>query len=436
MASQVTNYQCPACTGPLHFDGHTGKLECEYCGSSFEVAEMDALLREKNEKAAAAMQTKTAAGWSTDELSADWGPEGQGMKSYSCPSCGAELICDAYTAATCCPYCGNQTVIPGQFTGALKPEFIVPFRTDKESAKQGLADHYKGKVLLPKSFVQGNHIEDIQGVYVPFWMFDCEAQGDVQYAARNTTVTRSGNEEITTIEHYTLYRSGTLGFSRVPVDASTKMPDGHMDSIEPFDYTDLHEFSMAYMPGFLADKYDVDADTCGERMEERCHETFLDQMDDTATGYDSRVREKENVEVHKGDVHYAMLPVWLLATKWQDKNFIFAMNGQTGKMVGDLPCDWAKFWGIFAGISVGLIAVLNLVNQLLTNRMTGATFFIVCFLLPILIGLGVVMFLKGQLKSVRSQLATNYITDAGLQLTVSRDVYEWTETRSRTIESK
>ena len=57
MPTQVTNYQCPSCTGPLHFSGASGRLECEYCGASYDVAEIEALYAEKEGKAAAAQQS-------------------------------------------------------------------------------------------------------------------------------------------------------------------------------------------------------------------------------------------------------------------------------------------------------------------------------------------------------------------------------------------
>ena len=143
MPAQVTNYQCPSCTGPLHFVGASGKLECDYCDASYDVAEIEALYAEKEEKAAAAQhaeeekaaekQEASADGgdWDTSGFSEDWGEEGERMKAYSCPSCGAELLCDESTAATSCPYCGNPTVVPGQYSGELKPEFNLPFRLGK-----------------------------------------------------------------------------------------------------------------------------------------------------------------------------------------------------------------------------------------------------------------------------------------------------------------
>ena len=54
MPSQITNYQCPACTGPLRYDGASGKLRCDYCGSVFSVQEIEDLYQDKLDQADAA----------------------------------------------------------------------------------------------------------------------------------------------------------------------------------------------------------------------------------------------------------------------------------------------------------------------------------------------------------------------------------------------
>ena len=370
MPTQVTNYQCPACTGPLHFAGGSGKLECEYCGTSYDVAEIEALYAEKEEKASAAQQAadeKNAAQrqassdestWDTSGFCEDWGAEGDGMRAYSCPSCGAELICDENTAATSCPYCGNPTVVPGQFSGQLRPDLIIPFKLSKEDAVKALKDHYKGKIFLPKSFTQENHVQEIQGVYVPFWMFDGEAEGDARYEATRSHTYRSGDYEITETEHYDIYRAGSISFERIPVDASSKMSDDYMDSIEPYDYQDLKPFSTAYLPGFLADKFDMTVDQCRQRADQRCEGTLEAVLCNTVTGYDACSLKQKTASLKRGKVHYALMPVWMLNTKWDGKDFLFAMNGQTGKLVGELPVNWRKCWGLFAAIA-GSLSVLG-----------------------------------------------------------------------------
>ena len=384
MPTQVTNYQCPACTGPLHYSAKSGKLACDYCGSSFDVAEIEALYARKEAEAAAAKQAADAkaeaaqaakaeaaeaaaasGGWDTSDLSRDWGAEADGLRVYSCPSCGAELICDQSTAATACPYCGNPAIVPGQFSGALRPDYILPFRLSKDDAVQALRAHYKGKPFLPRSFTSANHIEQIQGVYVPFWLFDGGAEGAASYRASNTNVFETGDYEITETRHYHVVRAGSLAFEKIPVDASSKMPDDHMDSIEPFDYAQLRPFSTAYLPGYLADKYDVTIDDSRDRADTRCRETLAQALRDTVTGYGACVTEREDIALRRGKVHYALLPVWMLSTKWRGQDFLFAMNGQPGKLVGDLPTDRGRFWGMFAAIAAPLTVALTAILQFL-----------------------------------------------------------------------
>lgn len=384
MPTQVTNYQCPACTGPLHYSAKSGKLACDYCGSSFDVAEIEALYARKEAEAAAAKQAADAkaeaaqaakaeaaeaaaasGGWDTSDLSRDWGAEADGLRVYSCPSCGAELICDQSTAATACPYCGNPAIVPGQFSGALRPDYILPFRLSKDDAVQALRAHYKGKPFLPRSFTSANHIEQIQGVYVPFWLFDGGAEGAASYRASNTNVFETGDYEITETRHYHVVRAGSLAFEKIPVDASSKMPDDHMDSIEPFDYAQLRPFSTAYLPGYLADKYDVTIDDSRDRADMRCRETLAQALRDTVTGYGACVTEREDIALRRGKVHYALLPVWMLSTKWRGQDFLFAMNGQTGKLVGALPTDRGRFWGMFAAIAAPLTVALTAILQFL-----------------------------------------------------------------------
>ena len=161
---------------------------------------------------------------------------------------------------------------------------------------------------------------------------------------------------------YEVQRAGTLPFSRVPVDASRKMPDDYMDSIEPFDYAGLKPFSTAYLPGFFADKFDVSIEESSSRADKRCRQSLSDALQGTARNgrpYTSVTPTGEDIHLNRTGVHYALLPVWMLNTRWNGKNYMFAMNGQTGRMVGDLPVDRKRFWGLFAAVAAPMTAVLT-----------------------------------------------------------------------------
>lgn len=347
MANEVTNYQCPSCTAPLHFGSKSGELECDYCGSRFSVEDIDRMYAEKNAEAQNASREREAketvreGQWDMDAAGESW-DEAENLHVYNCPSCGAELVCDATTAATSCPYCGNPSIIPGKLSGQKKPDAIIPFQVDKAAAIAALKKHYDHKPLLPRAFRSENHVQEIKGVYVPFWLFDAQVEGDMTFRTTRVHTRTTPREYITETDHFLVHREGTLDFENVPVDSSSQMPDAHMDAIEPFHYEDLKPFSMSYLPGFLADQYDVSKEECVKRANARCTASIEDALRETVVGYSSCVTVKKDVTVRPERVRYALMPVWLLSTKWKGKNFLFAMNGQTGKLIGDLPVDKGK----------------------------------------------------------------------------------------------
>lgn len=415
--ADINNYKCPACAGSMKFDGKLGKVVCDYCGSDYDVKEIEKLMEESGEKS----DINQLDEWTCDATG--WEPDG--MLAYKCPSCGASLICDDTTAANSCPYCGNPTIVPSQFEGALKPELVIPFKVDKNQAIQKLHEFYGKKFFLPSAFKNENAINDVKGVYVPFWLYDGIANGETTYHAEKEHTHRQGDYEIKKVDHYAVHRKGNVKFEKIPADASSKMPDDLMDSIEPYDYKELKEFSKGYMAGYLADRYDVSKEESAERAKKRAANTLVDMLDETVTGYNSKHRTFTNINVKQGKITYAMMPVWMLSTKWKEKDYLFAMNGQTGKMVGNLPMDVAKavITTFLTFIIPFLIAFICMGSDaVITSIAIGALISIITFFL-----------FKGQLKSVSiARTSRNYVTGKGLNLTYKNDRFlRTTETRRK-----
>ncbi len=391
MALETTNYQCPSCNGSLRYVGQSGMLECDFCGSKFTIEEAERYFAEKQakadtkaeqenakeEKRRAADAAQGAAGSQTAapdaraaRPAADADPiqnylnrskwtleEAESLRAYTCSSCGAQLLADETTAVTSCPYCGNPTVLPGQMNDTMKPEYVIPFKYDKKAAVNALKAYYRGKKLLPNAFAESNHLEEIQGVYVPFWLFTADTQGDGTFKATRSQAWADSKNTYVKTDFYSAHRLGTMHFDKVPVDASTKMPDAHMDAIEPFDYADLKPFSFGYLPGYLTDRYDQDANECKSRAEGRMQQTTEEVLQSSVTGYESVSTESCSVHTKWDNAAYALLPVWMLHTKWNGQDFLFAMNGQTGKLIGDLPVDNGKLIMQFFKVFVPLLAI-------------------------------------------------------------------------------
>lgn len=347
----IQEYKCPCCGGAIAFDSALQKMKCPFCDTEFEMETLASYDSELQKEQADDMKWETDAGEEWQDGEAD------GLNSYVCRSCGGEIACDSNTAAASCPFCGNPVVMMGRFSGTLKPNYVIPFKLDKKAAKAALKRHYDGKRLLPKVFKDQNHINEVKGVYVPFWLFDADADVDMRYKATKVRVWSDSKYNYTETSFFSVSRGGSIGFERVPVDGSVKMPDDLMESIEPFDFSEMVDFQTAYLAGFMADKYDVDAEQSAERANERIRQSVEDAFKATVTGYETVTKETGSIQLQNGKVKYALLPVWILNTTWNGENYLFAMNGQTGKMVGDLPLDKAAYKKWLFGLT-GIISTV------------------------------------------------------------------------------
>lgn len=355
----IQEYKCPCCGGAIAFDITAQKMKCPFCDTEFEMETLIGYDKELKSEQADDMSWQTDAGteWQTGET--------DGLRSYICNSCGGEIACDENTAATSCPFCGNPVVLMDQFSGALRPDYVIPFKFDREAAKSALKKHYQGKRLLPKVFKDENHIDEIKGVYVPYWLFDADADANMRYRATRVRTWGDSRYIYTETSFFAVNRSGNIGFEKIPFDGSTKLPDNLTESLEPFNFSEAVDFQTAYLAGYLADKYDVEASQGTERVNERIRRSTEDMFRASVSGYATVTKESGNIQLRNGKVKYALFPIWLLSTSWNGQNYLFAMNGQSGKLVGDLPLDKAAYrkwlFGLTGVISAALFAVFYLI---------------------------------------------------------------------------
>ena len=355
----LQEFKCPCCDGAIEFNSNLQKMKCPYCDSEFEMETLQAYDAELNNEIQEDMTWDTAAGQ-------DWQPgEAEGLRIYTCNTCGGEIVTDETTGATECPFCGNPVVMTRQFAGDLKPDLVIPFKVDKKAAIAALQNHYKGKVLLPKVFKDQNHIKEVKGVYVPVWLFDTDANAHVRYKATRTRFWSDSQYNYTETSHYSVTRAGNIGLADVPGDGSTKRDDTLMESIEPFYMEDAVDFQTAYLSGFLADRYDVNSEQSIDRANQRIKTSTEEAFASTVQGYATVVPVSSNIQLQGGQARYALYPVWILNTRWNDKKFTFAINGQTGKIAGDLPMDKGAFWKWLLGVTALTTAAVFAISYLL-----------------------------------------------------------------------
>ncbi|MCR5499980.1 MAG: hypothetical protein K6F31_06280 [Acetatifactor sp.] len=355
--SDINQFQCPCCGARLGYDGEKDQMHCQYCDSTFSVEQIKAEQAAKEEMAAGSSMN-----WQTSSSSSSViaGPDGK-IEGYSCPACGAQMMADEKTAATECPYCGNFAIIKTSFEGMYKPDLVLPFVVSKEKAQSALTEFTKGKKLLPDAFVNRNRIDSLTGLYVPFWLYSCHADGTIFYEGVKSKKWEDNDYRYVKKDHYRMIRGGAMDFERIPCDASTKMDDATMDSLEPYDLSKAVPYDAAYFSGYLADRYDVEEKDTRPRANERVQNSFRDRLKEEVKEYEEVKATGEQIRLSNAKAEYAMLPVWMMTTQFEGQAYTFGINGQTGQMVGSLPIDKSKAtkqYCITGGISLAVALVI------------------------------------------------------------------------------
>jgi DNA-directed RNA polymerase subunit RPC12/RpoP len=333
--SSVKEYKCLNCNAGLEFNPPTQNWKCNYCFSEFTKEKLDDAIKQE------------------ETLSEDM-PE---LDSYKCTSCGAELIADSTTSATFCLYCKNPTVIKNRFSGKFQPKSVIPFRLTQQQAKEIYTKWITKRKFVPSAFKQKTEIDKITGIYAPFWLFDCRADGVIDGEATKIRTWKQGEYNYTQTKHYRVLRQGNAEYQRIPVDASKKLDDKFMHLIEPYNYDDLTDFSMQYMSGFMAEKYDIEAAGAETVLKERVEGYLEDVLKKTVEGYSTYSVQNKEIALSDTSQDYSMLPIYLLINKYKEKEHIFIVNGQTGKVVGDTPISLSK-QALFAGVIFIAICIL------------------------------------------------------------------------------
>lgn len=336
--TKVIDNKCPNCKAPIVFNPEIGAFKCEYCGGSFSAEELKNMEDEKN---------------SNKEEEVEY-------VHYNCPDCGAEIITDENTAATFCVYCGNSSIIKSRLSGKFAPSKVIPFSKTKDDAIKAFKSLKKGRLLIPKEFINEKNIEKITGVYIPFWLYDISSSGALDIDATRVNSWTKGDTHYTKTDYYKVLRDGSMNFFRIPVDGSTRFDNDIMNSIEPFDYTKLVDYNHAYLSGFLAEKYDVESEVAINDALERSNRSTRETMLGSASLYSSKVIVNDTITSKEVNHEYVMLPVYMVNVKYKDKYYLFAMNGDTGEFVGNIPLDKKKAFllGVISFISLMLIVLI------------------------------------------------------------------------------
>lgn len=346
----VIQYKCPDCGADMAYDSKTGMLLCDSCGHTLPADEYRSPVEEPI-KDFDEFEEQTQAGAFEENEAAQ----------YQCKNCGAVLITDADTTATTCSFCGAPMVLGDRLAGDLRPARIIPFKISKSQAQEAFTKWCRKGLLTPKGFMSAERIKNITGMYVPFWLYDLNGRGEVHADCTKVRTYESGDYIYTETRYYDVYRKVDLNYLKIPADASEKMNDQMMDLLEPYQYGELKDFNTPYLAGYIAEKYNYTDRELFGRVKQRVSKYVTQFIHSTINGYTTTIMRDQWTDVKQRNAYYTLLPVWMICYDYEDSEHTFAMNGQTGKIVGKPPLSKGKIAAWFAGISGAVFAVLEIV---------------------------------------------------------------------------
>lgn len=311
--------QCPGCGAPVRYDAKAGKILCDHCGSGYDPG------------------TIRLIGKFDIKDQGDATEREEDKREIVCDSCGAVLVANENTSATECAFCGSPALVTRRLTREFRPDKIIPFTVTKEEAKKRFLSWAKNCKYAPKDFTSEEHVNKIKGLYVPFWLIDAKC-----HAVGTGSVFRPDTLKGTPIrEMHSIKRNVTFNVAKVPFDGSKAISDRLMEAIEPFDYSGLKDYSDNYIPGFFAERYDINALEMADRIESRLTGYARQVAEGIDTEYDTVKLNVGSSYVEDYSQLYALLPIWFLNYRYEGLNYSFAVNGQTGEAAGDIP--YSKF---------------------------------------------------------------------------------------------
>ncbi len=338
-------YKCPSCGAPLVYQGDTQTLDCNSCGNSFS----GETVRKVSEIDSQSGKNDTSWDMQNDGYTQQ---EAERTRTFSCTSCGAELVTDETTVATNCAFCGSPSIIPAQFTPGTRPDKVIPFIVKKEEAERAFHQYFRGKKMLPDAFLKGkNQISRIMQLYVPYWLFNCRADADISYNATQVHSHRSGNYIETITRHFLVRRAGSLDFENLPIDAHSRIDNDITETLEPYKTESAIDFSPEVLSGAMANRADVSTEECKRRADQRISDTIERTMRQTVQGYNSVSTRSRSINIPQGQSTPALFPLWQITTIKDGKPYTFAINGQTGKLTTNIPYSKGKFFGWALGIA-------------------------------------------------------------------------------------
>lgn len=347
--------KCPNCASELRFDADSGICFCDKCGTSYNISDISVntvndIKKSENElhetkvliHSPKTHRNSTSSSKDDEKTTENIEPtmNFSAIKN-TCASCGAEILTDSRTLIDYCVYCGSQNFVSDKVDNIYKPSALIRFYFDEDGAIQSFLEWARTRNDALIGFWNKNNIKRLRGFFIPYWLYDVDCEMDLDAIVSSREV-ESDEYEVTTYQN--LYKSNmkrNIRWRNIEYYASRKFPRSFFKSIDYYDFDLLIPFNEKYLKGFYADCYDEPEKSFTEQIRRDLKQSVISTYEAEAKnifrGFQTCSVKENRTKVKKFVAKYVLLPVWILEYEYDGEIYTFAINGQTGDVVGDYP---------------------------------------------------------------------------------------------------
>ncbi|MGN0772036.1 MAG: hypothetical protein ACI4MI_05580 [Christensenellales bacterium] len=339
-------YKCASCGNFLHYDPQSKKLKCDHCDSEYELEKVGAALE-------IAYNDETEKGFE------DWGE----VKCVKCKSCGAVTVLNKYDMTGNCSFCGANNVVSADELPGLKPTGILPFSITKDTAIGNFKKWIKKRFFAPGKFKKDNKKEDVNGLYVPIFTFDCDASTPytIRYGEHYYVTVGSGKNRRTVQKTRWYVDSGFVKqrYDDIQVEASNHIEQKDLTKMGGFDSQNACGYHSQFLAGYAGERYSTGLDECWGKAV-KVIDSSLEAIIKAKYHYDVLDYVKINPSYDNKKYKYIFAPIWLVSYHYDKKQYNDYVNGRSGVVTGEYPKSKPKIAGVCVAIGVIVAALIYL----------------------------------------------------------------------------
>lgn len=345
---KILNFQCQNCGGTIKWNIARQRLECDICGKPFIPENSDAPVLEHDFQSYAALERETLTF--------------PGQTVITCSSCGTQVVFGPQDTAAVCPMCGSSQITENRQITGVPPDGLVPFRVDKELAEKLFHQWVTSLSFAPGQLKQSYQLGKLVGVYLPFWTFDLQAEAQYSGEGGDNYTDSDGD---TRTSWTTVNGCVSAGYDDFPVCAATGPVLQLIDKILPYStQKGAVPYHGAYLSGFPAQRYFVKADTALGRASEQIKKYLTERAKEQikSHGHDDASVKRLDLSLFNVGYKHMLLPAWVSSFVFNGKQYLYLINGETGKIAGKRPYSILK---ILAACLVGVTIIAWIVSLFL-----------------------------------------------------------------------